>query len=317
MSGSGHGPGAFPPSPYGGWPPPPLPPPLPLPPPFPGPGAVLAGALRALFRTWRPLLTALLLAELAVFVAITAVGLSMYVLRGAPDMSGGDLSDVTDVALVVFLPIVLGFYLMQGAVSALAATLAQQHASGARVTVGGLVRASAPRVPGTVGGYLLTLFLLPLILTMCLAPLAAWPWVLFLLAPSVRAHEGGGALAALVRAGELVRGVWWRTFTPLALAALVAFAVDVAVGFLPFQTVVEEFGEIDESVNEWGQAESVDESGEPVEPLTLSDFSALLGLITGIVTGLVGLLMLQLAFLHLVADQLYQALRSRRPVTSP
>ncbi|MDX3387495.1 hypothetical protein PV682_39545 [Streptomyces niveiscabiei] len=94
----------------------------------------------------------------------------------------------------------------------------------------GLVGASAPRIPGTVGGYLLTAFLFPVLLTP-LAPLLAWLGVLYVLAPSIMAHDRVCMFRALGRAQELIRGVWWPVFTPLALAALVTFGLETAVGF--------------------------------------------------------------------------------------
>ncbi|MFE4634525.1 hypothetical protein ACFRJ1_14295 [Streptomyces sp. NPDC056773] len=246
---------------------------------------------------------ALLLSELAVLAVTVATGLGMYVLRGAPDMGGADPSDVMDVVLVLFLPLLLVFYLVQGTVAALAGTLAQQDASGTRVTVRGLVRATAPRIPGTAGAYLLTASLFPVLLTP-LAPLVAWPWVLYSLAPSIMAHDRVGMLQALGRARELIRGMWWPVFVPLALAALIVFGVDVAVGFLSLDSVVQDFGE--------GQRPSdADGFGTTTPDIDVADLSGLLGLIIGVTTAFIGVLMLQVAFIHIVGDRLCEALRAR------
>lgn len=163
-------PGGVPPRPHPGWqpaPPPPyfVPPPLP---PRPGPGALLGGAFRVLGRTWRSLLGALFVAELVVLATPVGVGFGMYALRGGSDLGTGstDPSVLVDFALIYALPLFLLLYLIQGVTGALAATLAAQDATGTRVTVRGLLRASAPRVPGTVGGYLLSsVVLLPLLVT--------------------------------------------------------------------------------------------------------------------------------------------------------
>ncbi|MFE7093370.1 hypothetical protein [Streptomyces erythrochromogenes] len=218
-------------------------------------------------------------------------------------MSGADPNDVMDVLLIIFLPLFLGFYLVQGTVGALAATLGQQAATGARVTVCGLARASLPRFPGTVGGYLLTALLFPVLLSP-LAPLVAWPWVLYSLAPSIMIRERVGMLRALGRAQELVKGVWWAVFLPLALAALIAFGVDVAVGFLSLDSVVQDFGAEHETSD-------ADGFGTETPDIDAADLSALLGLVIGVTTAFIGVLMLQLAFIHLVGDQLCQALTDR------
>ncbi|MFF6772418.1 hypothetical protein ACFY8W_02515 [Streptomyces sp. NPDC012637] len=242
------------------------------------------------------MLGALLLSELAVFAVVVAAGLGIFVLRGAPDVLeyGGDWDHVLDVLLIFFLPVGLGFYLVQGVVSSLASALAEHVARGMRVSVIGLLGASTPKVPGAVGGYLLTVFLFPLLVTP-LAPLLARPWVLFTLAPSIMAHDGVGMLQALRRASHLVKGVWWPVFTTLAVAAMVTFGADVAVGFIPFDSMVNGFGDGDESIG-------------------VTDASLFYGLIIGAITVFISALMFQIAFLHLVGDQICAGLRRRRAV---
>lgn len=283
------------PWPYPGMGPPfrPPPPPRPLPPPFPSPGTVFGDALRVLFRSLWQLLAALFLAELAISVLSVATLVGMYVLRGEPDATGMEPDFFLDMVLIILLPFVMAFYGTQGTVAALAAALAQLNGTGARVTVRGLVGASVRRIPGATGAYMLSFFLLPIMLTP-LAPVVVWFWVLYALAPSVMGHEGVGMFRALGRAQQLTRGAWWRTFWPLALAALLVFGMDMVAGFLPFESLLD-FGDGGES----GEGD-------------LAGLLGSLGLIGGLIAVLVGVLMIQVAFIHLVGDRLCQALRERQ-----
>lgn len=56
------------------------------------------------------------------------------------------------------------------------------------------------------------------------APLAAWLWIKFCLAPTVVVFEGQGPVAALRRSSQLVRGDWWRIFGITLLAGAMAAA---------------------------------------------------------------------------------------------
>ncbi|MFE5242198.1 hypothetical protein ACFRBN_18665 [Streptomyces sp. NPDC056627] len=56
------------------------------------------------------------------------------------------------------------------------------------------------------------------------APLAAWLWIKFCLAPTVVVFEGQGPIAALRRSSQLVRGDWWRIFGITLLAGAMAAA---------------------------------------------------------------------------------------------
>ncbi|MCG7525728.1 hypothetical protein MHW47_14905 [Streptomyces sp. OfavH-34-F] len=253
-------------------------------------GVVFGDALRVLFRSLGQVLAALLLAELAIFLLTIATLAGMYALRGGPDATGMEPDFFLDMVLVVLLPFVVAVYGTQGAVAALAAALAQLNGTGARVTVRGLVGASVRRIPGATGGYLLSFFLLPLMLTP-LAPVAVRFWVLYALAPSVMGHEGVGMLRALGRAQQLTRGAWWRTFRPLALAALLVIGMDLMLGFVPFPSLLD---------SGYGNG-----SGD------LAGRLGLVGLTVGLVAGFVAVLTVQVAFIHLVGDRLYQALRER------
>ncbi|MBB4885559.1 hypothetical protein [Streptomyces netropsis] len=241
-------------------------------------------------RTWRPLLVALLLAELVVLTVPIAAGLCIYALVGGFASEEGETLEAWDIFLSAGIPVLLSLYLLQGVVGSLAATLAEQDERGTRVTVRRLLRASLPRIPGTVGAYLLTAFLFPLLVSP-LAPLVAWPWVLYSLAPSVTAHEEVGMFRALRRASKLVKGVWWQVFVAMAFAALIGFGADMLMGFLvPADWVVsaadDGFGGVGEDLRFLG------------------------ALVVGI-TGFVCVLMFQTALIHLVGAQLYTPLRDR------
>ncbi|MDV5148362.1 hypothetical protein R1T08_30395 [Streptomyces sp. SBC-4] len=296
-------PGGVPPHPYPGWQPAPPPPrfgPPPLPP-LPGPGALLGGAFRVLGRTWRTLLGALLVGELVMLATCVGIGFGMYALRDGSDLGTGstDPGELVDFALIFALPVVLLLYLIQGVTGALAGTLAAQYATGTRVTVRGLLRASAPRVPGTVGGYLLTgVVLIPMLVTP-LAPLAVWLWVVLALIPVVMTHERVGVFAALGRTVDLLKGSWWWAFLNMVLATVVAFGVDVFGGF--FLSV----------------PESAIQAADDVDSPSPEDVASFLGAAMGAFALIVGILMVQLAYTHLVGAQLYTALRARHNALYP
>ncbi|MFJ8076089.1 hypothetical protein ACIQ7Q_19600 [Streptomyces sp. NPDC096176] len=59
-------------------------------------------------------------------------------------------------------------------------------------------------------------------------PAAVWLWVKFCLAPAAAVFEGQGAVAAMTRSAQLVRGDWWRIFG----IALLAYAMAGVAGYL-------------------------------------------------------------------------------------
>jgi hypothetical protein len=65
------------------------------------------------------------------------------------------------------------------------------------------------------------------------APLAAWLWMKFIFAPAAAVFEGQGAIAAMRRSSQLVRGDWWRIFGISLLAALIAMVASYVIQ-LPF-----------------------------------------------------------------------------------
>ncbi|MFG2623468.1 hypothetical protein [Streptomyces sp. NPDC048473] len=68
------------------------------------------------------------------------------------------------------------------------------------------------------------------------APLAAWLWVKFSLAPSAVVFEGQRPVAALRRSSQLVRGDWWRIFgvslLAFAMAAVANYIIQIPFSFL-------------------------------------------------------------------------------------
>ncbi|WP_424860807.1 hypothetical protein [Streptomyces sp. MMS24-I29] len=68
------------------------------------------------------------------------------------------------------------------------------------------------------------------------APLAAWLWVKFSLAPSAVVFEGLRPVAAMRRSAQLVRGDWWRIFgialLALAMAAVASYMIQMPFSFL-------------------------------------------------------------------------------------
>ncbi|MFH8475580.1 hypothetical protein [Streptomyces sp. NPDC018000] len=68
------------------------------------------------------------------------------------------------------------------------------------------------------------------------APLAAWLWVKFSLAPSAVVFEGQRPMAALRRSSQLVRGDWWRisgiSLLAYGMAAATNYIIQVPFSFL-------------------------------------------------------------------------------------
>ncbi|WP_327275868.1 hypothetical protein OG609_31180 [Streptomyces sp. NBC_01224] len=68
------------------------------------------------------------------------------------------------------------------------------------------------------------------------APLAAWLWVKFSLAPSAVVFEGQRPVAALRRSSQLVRGDWWRicgiSLLAFAMAAAANYIIQIPFSFL-------------------------------------------------------------------------------------
>ncbi|MEU9622091.1 MULTISPECIES: hypothetical protein [unclassified Streptomyces] len=65
------------------------------------------------------------------------------------------------------------------------------------------------------------------------APLAAWLWVKFCLAPSAVVFEVQRPVAGLRRSSQLVRGDWWRVFGITLLASLIAAVANYIIQ-IPF-----------------------------------------------------------------------------------
>ncbi|MFJ6435069.1 hypothetical protein [Streptomyces sp. NPDC091416] len=155
------------------------------------------------------------------------------------------------VALVGLIVTVLSTALMYTAVPA----VLQEAVLGRPTTFSDIWRRAWSRMPAVVGTVLLTwlIVMVPILLAwvgfvaiviaavssdggggqiaviltgvlgaLATAPLAAWLWVKFSLAPSAVVFEGQGPIGALRRSSRLVRGDWWRIFGITLLAGAVA-----------------------------------------------------------------------------------------------
>ncbi|MFF9145182.1 oxidoreductase [Streptomyces sp. NPDC014861] len=168
-----------------------------------------------------------------------------------PASADPGLSDLTPLSLglgALWLVLSLGLLLAMGLVHAAVAVVVREAVLGRRAGFGTVWRGAwsrlgpvlgsvaVPALAGLVPGLLLLvgLFLLvgamlaslgddggagwavtgllALLLGCATTPLALWIWVRFSLAPTAAVVESAGALTALRRSAQLVRGSWWRIF---------------------------------------------------------------------------------------------------------
>lgn len=122
---------------------------------------------------------------------------------------------------------------------------------------------------------------------------------MFALIPAVMAHQEVGLFEAIGRTVDLLKGSWWWTFLNMVLATVIAFGADFIGGFLL-------------SVPE-SAIQAANDRSEP----TLEDVASLLGATVGGLTLIIGILMFQLAFTHLVGAQIYKALSARHNALAP
>ncbi|MFI8964754.1 oxidoreductase [Streptomyces sp. NPDC053493] len=124
---------------------------------------------------------------------------------------GSVLGSVLLTMLAAFLPMVLflaGFFLLMiGMIMGIAAS------------EGGGDGGAGPLIAG------LLLFLAAL----GTFPLGVWLWVKYSLAPAAAVVEGLGALAALRRSSELVRGSWWRIFSCTMITGMIVAVANYVV----------------------------------------------------------------------------------------
>ncbi|MFF3318793.1 oxidoreductase [Streptomyces sp. NPDC003035] len=160
----------------------------------------------------------------------------------------------------VWLIAMIGMVVASALVYAACPAVLQEAVLGRRTTFGAVWRRAWSRTPAVLGTVFLTMLLtvpVPLIVfvgtfagllvalsgsgpvalvvlsfggavlaTLLTAPLAAWLWVKFSLAPSAAVLEGQGTMAAMRRSSELVRGSWWRIFGCTLAAGAIAAAVN-------------------------------------------------------------------------------------------
>ncbi|WP_406001566.1 hypothetical protein [Streptomyces sp. NBC_00829] len=155
--------------------------------------------------------------------------------------------------VAVWLIGVITMLLATAMVYASCPAILQDAVLGRPATFGVVWRRAAARVPAVIGTVFLTglIFLVPLALfvtafvsltvtliasdgggyilpplaflgALATAPLGVWLWVKFSLAPAAAVFEGQGAVAAMRRSAQLVRGDWWRIFGITVLAAMTA-----------------------------------------------------------------------------------------------
>ncbi|MBL7496868.1 hypothetical protein I6A84_33285 [Frankia sp. CNm7] len=119
--------------------------------------------------------------------------------------------------------------------SGVLAVVVAEASLGRKLGLGAAARRVAPRLPGLLA--LSVLVTLVVVLGLFTAGVVSvWLGILLCLAAPVYALEGGTVGEALSRSRYLMKGVWWRTLSILALAAVIAgvlvLVVAVPVGLL-------------------------------------------------------------------------------------
>ncbi|MEE1754895.1 DUF7847 domain-containing protein [Streptomyces sp. SP18CS02] len=130
-------------------------------------------------------------------------------------------------------------------------------------------------------------------------PLAAWLWVKFSFAPAAAVFEGQGALAAMSRSSQLVRGAWWRIFGISLLAYVMAWFASYIIQ-LPF------------SFLSWIPSVGMEEANSSGAALTI----VITTMVFALVSQLIGQI-LTAAFPQLVVSLLYVDQRMRKENLAP
>ncbi|MEW2069196.1 hypothetical protein [Streptomyces sp. NPDC007346] len=136
-----------------------------------------------------------------------------------------------------------------------------------------------------------------------IAPLAAWLWVKFSLAPTIVVFEGQRPVAALRRSSQLVRGSWWRVFG----ITLLAFGLASVVGYM-IQMPIQALGSLPGTMDPFSSG--TEPSGE--ELLVLLGGFMVLSMISGLASQL-----FSSVFPPLVVGLLYVDLRMRNENLAP
>lgn len=200
---------------------------------------------------------------------------SWAAMADAPATADPGLSDLTPLFVgvgAVWLVCSLGLLLAMGLLHAAVAAVVQDAVLGRRAGFGTVWRrawsrlgpvlgsVAVPALTGLVPGllFLVGLFLLvgamltslgegggtewaltgllALLLGCATAPFALWIWVRFSLAPTAAVVESAGALTAMRRSAQLVRGSWWRIFghtlVMLLIVGGITFLVQMAVSLV-------------------------------------------------------------------------------------
>ncbi|MFF2326097.1 MULTISPECIES: hypothetical protein [unclassified Streptomyces] len=215
---------------------------------------------------------ALLIVGAAVLIGYSAVGdhLDRVIsLSADEDPSPDDLVPIFVALGIVWLIAVAAFVIGSAMMYAAVPVVLQEAVLGRPTTFSAVWRRAWARVPALLGAMILAalIAMIPVVLAMvgfvalvisaitlsdepnaavwtafgflgalATAPLAAWLWVKFSLAPSAVVFEGQRPMAALRRSSQLVRGDWWRVFgislLAFGMAAVANYVIQIPFSFL-------------------------------------------------------------------------------------
>ncbi|MER6100854.1 hypothetical protein ABT115_00550 [Streptomyces sp. NPDC001832] len=213
---------------------------------------------------------ALVVVGATALIAYWAVGSHLHriiTLSAQKDPSSKDLAPVLIALGAVWLVAVVASVIGTAMMHATVPVVLQEAVLGRPTTLSVVWRRARARVPALIGTVILAalIAMIPLVLAMVgfaalmigaitrapevalgaslgflgalvTAPLAAWLWVKFSLAPSAVVFEGQRPVAALRRSSQLVRGDWWRIFgiglLAFAMAAVVNYIIQIPFSFL-------------------------------------------------------------------------------------
>lgn len=214
----------------------------------------------------------LVLVGIAVLIAYSAVRENLdhvFALHSSQDPATEDVVPLLTAFGLIWLVALVALAIGTAMMYATVPTILQEAVLGRRIAFGEVWRRAWARVPSVIGtvllmsliavvpGLLMMVAFIGLIVTaitmdsgagttvaitvgilgtLATAPLAAWLWVKFSLAPSAVVFEGQGPVRALRRSSQLVRGDWWRIFGITLLACGVAATASYIVQ-LPFMVL--------------------------------------------------------------------------------
>lgn len=216
---------------------------------------------------------ALAAAAVAALIAYAAVGdhlRRLLELSADEDPASGDVVPVLTGLGAVWLIGVVAFVLATAVVHAAVPAVLQEAVLGRPTTFSAVWRRAWSRVPAVAGTVILVSLVMVVPVALALvgfvalvvamitltdsadaaalwaafgflgalatAPLAAWLWVRFSLAPSAVVFEDLRPVAAMRRSAQLVRGDWWRIFgislLAFGMAAVASYMIQMPFSFL-------------------------------------------------------------------------------------